>query len=249
MNTFQRIGIRIRDKGSVLLRRWYLVLITILCMLPLFSAAHASSGVFYASADILFLPPPAAVGGNTLRADPGRTVYYAALVERQFNGEDPVKVPRGTSAPLYASGIREGHAVYLPNAGGQWQTNFNKPAITIEVVGENSADVQHQLDRIVLRLQDLAVTPQKSLGVKPEAFISTELSPETPSIAHVGVRSSRAEVALLLLTLGLSVAAAHVGDRLINHVKRRRKGRLLSAPRYVPPGIGQGSLNGMTEAQ
>lgn len=222
MNGFQRFRQRIRNHGNILARRWYLVLIAIICMAPVLYAAHIATGVFYVTADVLFLPPPAAVGGNTLRADPGRTVYYAAVVERRFNGESPESVPRPTDAPLYGTGIRNGFAVYLPNAGGQWQSNFNKPVIRVEIVGEDSAVVQLEMDRIVHRIQELAVEPQHTMGVKPEAFITTEISPEKPIIAHVGIRNSRAEVALLLLTVGLAVGVAHVGDRISAFAKRQK---------------------------
>lgn len=146
-----------------------------------------------------------------------------------------MEVPRGTGAPLYGTGIRNGYAVFLPNAGGQWQSNFNKPAITVEIVGENSAEVQEQLNRIVLEIQTLAVEPQRKMGVRPESFISTELSPEKPSIAHIGIRNSRAEIALVLLTLGLAVAAPHIGDRLMNSVRRRRLGRKPSSSTLLEP--------------
>lgn len=243
MNGIQRLRTRIRAHGNTLARRWYLLVLTILCMGPVFYAAHVATGIYYVSADVLFLPPPAAVGGNSLRADPGRTVYYAAIVERQFNGEEGLSVPRSTSAPLYGTGIRSGYAVYLPNAGGQWQTNFNRPLITVEVVGETSQIVQEQLDGIVARLQTLALVPQLELGVKPESYISTEISPAKPNIAHMGIRNSRAEVALGLITVGLSIAVPLVGDRLIIIFERKfRRKTPADRPEEGPKAVAQGSL-------
>lgn len=198
------------------------MVLSVLCMIPVLYAAHLSAGVFYSSTDILFLPPPASVGGNSLRADPGRTVYYAAIVERQFNGEHPDNTPRPTSAPLYGTGIRNGYAVYLPNAGGQWQSNFNKPAIRVEVVGESDDQVQQQMADIVQEIRAMAKVPQDEMGVKPESYIATELSPEKPNVLYLGVRNSRAEFALILLTLGLGVGVAHIGDKLIGYFSSRR---------------------------
>lgn len=222
MNTLQKLRHRIRTHGNILARRWYLVVLSIVCMLPVLYSAHAAGGVFYSHADVLFLPPPASVGGNSLRADPGRTVYYAAIVERQFNSERPDNIPRPTSAPLYGTGIQDGYAVYLPNAGGQWQSNFNKPALTVEVVGKTSSEVQKNMDQIVQRIQELARVPQKEMGIKSGSFIATELSPEKPSISYVGIRSSRAEGALVLLTIGIAIGVAHLGDGLISHFSRKR---------------------------
>lgn len=195
---------------------------SVVCMIPFLYSAHVSGGVFYASTDVLFLPPPASVGGNSLRADPGRTVYYAAIVERQFNGEHPDNTPRPTSAPLYGTGVRNGYAVYLPNAGGQWQTNFNKAAIRVEVVGESGDQARQQMDDIVQKLRAMAKVPQDEMGVIPESYISTELSPEKPNVLYLGVRNSRAEFALIMLTLGLAIGVAHIGDGLIGYFSRHR---------------------------
>lgn len=228
MNTFQKLQHRIRTHGNILARRWYLVVLSIICMLPVLYSAHGAGGVFYSSADVLFLPPAASVGGNSLRADPGRTVYYAAIVERQFNGERQDNTPRPTSAPLYGTGIQNGYAVYLPNAGGQWQSNFNKPALTIEVVGETSSEVQNQMDQIVQQIQELAKVPQQEMGIKSGSYIATEISPERPSISYVGIRGSRAEGALVLLTLGIAIGVAHLGDGLITYFSRVRRRTLSS---------------------
>jgi len=225
MNALSSLRNRIRLHGSIMLRRWYLVVVTLLCMAPLLYMAHEATGVYYTSVNLLFLPPPASVGGNSLRADPARTVYFAAVVERRFNGEDAALGLRSTDAPLYGTGIRSGHAVYLPNAGGQWQTNFNKPAIAIEVVGQSAAGVQQDLAAMTARIQVLARQPQVEMGIHPDSFITTELSPAVPNVTYVGVRNKKALAALGLLTVGMAIGVPQVGDRIIRAIGRRRARR------------------------
>ncbi|MBP2411548.1 hypothetical protein JOF48_000347 [Arthrobacter stackebrandtii] len=223
MKLFKAIRRRLRRQGIIMVRRWYLTAAVLALMLPLLLAADHAGGVYYSTANLLFLPPPAAVGGNSLSADPGRTVYYAAMVERRFNADGRGIQVSTTDAPLYSTGVRQGYKVYVPNAGGQWQTNFNRPLITVEVVGPSPEAVAGQFNAIVDRLDTLALAPQVDMGVKPVAYITTELAPAIPNIMYIGVRNKKALLILGLLTLGLVTGVPQLGDRAIRAIRRRRR--------------------------
>lgn len=219
---------RLRKHKNVLVRRWYLIAATMLVLMPALIAVHNATGVYYSTASILFLPPASAVegGGNSLRADPGSTVYFAAVVERHFNqGAHAYEVPRPTSAPLYATGVRHGSAVYLPDQGGQWQTNFNKAEIRIEVVGTSEEEVLTKMSETIETLRVLAIRPQEEMGIWPESRITTETSPEKPAVAYAWIRNSRAEMTVAALIVGLSIGVANIGDSGLNARARRRAGR------------------------
>ncbi len=225
MKMIKAIRRRLRRQGIIMVRRWYLTVAVLAMMLPLLVAANDAGGVYYSTANLLFLPPPAAVGGNSLSADPGRTVYYAAMVERRFNADGRGVQVSTTDSPLYSTGVRRGYKVYVPNAGGQWQTNFNRPLITVEVVGSSPAEVAGQFNAIVNRLDALAVAPQVDMGIKPEAYITTELAPAIPNIMYIGVRNKKALMILGALTLGLVTGVPQLGDRTIRAIRRRRRHR------------------------
>ena len=182
MNLFERLKYRQAILRRVLNRRWYIVAAVILCMFPVFYYASASTGVYYSRTQLLFLPPPNKVGGNALQSEAVTTVMYAAILERRFNGNDGAQPLKTTDAPLYATGLRTGYSVFLPNSGGQWRMSFKDPEIVIEVVAEDKDSVIREMNRIAGQLQREASDQQESIGVFPEAFITTELSPQQPNV-------------------------------------------------------------------
>ncbi|MGP5220323.1 hypothetical protein [Arthrobacter rhombi] len=192
-------------------------------MTPVLVAAQGATGIYYLQADVVFLPPPQSVAGNSLRGEPGQTVYFAAMIDRQLAGEDPDPVPSTTDAPLYATGLRDAHSTFLPNNGGQWQTNFNRPVIAVEVVGETHTEVEADFERLLRRIEELRKKPQADMDVAADSYITTTLSPELPEVQYIGVRSKRAMVAFGIVALGASTGVTLVGDRLLESWKRRRR--------------------------
>lgn len=213
MGTWTRLLYRIRANASTVLRRRLLALLVIVMMLPVTFAAMAVEGLYYSRADVLFLPPPALVGGNLLQADPAQTLSFAAILEHRINAEQPSTAPRSTSAPLYGTGARNTHAVYIPSSGGQWQFSFSRPVITVEVVADSAEAANKVLNQLVGRISELSSQTQTDNGIQPAAQISTELSPGLPYVTYISVRNDRAGVALVLLTLGLAIGIPLATER------------------------------------
>jgi hypothetical protein len=219
--------VRIRDQllrplrrgRKIIALRWYLSPIVVLLMLPVVFAAGEAAGVYYTKADVLFVAPALSVSGNALQADPAETLSFASVTVHRFNADGGDTAPPSTSAPLYGSGIRTGHRVSRPRSGGQWQLSYDRPVITIEVVGESDEEVATERDHILNRISTLAKISQQEMGVKPAVYITTELARSTAFVTYVGVRNSRAEIALLFLTLGLAVGIPLTADRILNGVR------------------------------
>jgi hypothetical protein len=215
---------RIRANARTVVRRRRLALLIVAIMLPMtFATAHVQ-GVYYSRADVLFLPPQALVGGNLLQADPTQTLSFAAMVEHKVNAEHRSAAPRTTSAPLYGTGAKNTHAVYIPSSGGQWQLSFSRPVITVEVVSDSSEGASRSLALLVARITELASLTQDAEGIPGASQITTELSPAVPSVTYIDVRNSRATVTLALLTLGMASGVPILAER-VQTVRRaaRRK--------------------------
>ena len=223
----QPIGRRLTRSSHVLLRRWYVIVAVLVALLPGMLYVHNASGVYYSTVNMTFLPPPGTVGGgNSLRAESGSTVYYAALVERTFSqGPNSIEVPHPTGAHLYATGVRHGISVYLPNAGGQWQTNFNVAELRIEVVGTSENEVMEKMTSTISMLKQLSGQPQVEIGVIDESWITTDISPAVPAVGFAWIRNGRAELAMVALMLGTALAAAKTADVIIAKlgIMRRRR--------------------------
>ncbi|WP_113717146.1 hypothetical protein [Arthrobacter dokdonensis] len=221
---------RLRRSGFTIIRRWYVAGFAVAAMLPVVYLAHIQTGVYYTSVNVIFLAPPQSVGGNSLRASSAKTVYYAAMIDRLYNGQNDNPELSTTSSPLYGTGVRHGAAVYVPNNGGQWQNSFDQPVITVEVVGESGAEVTGELGAVVAKIGKLARQPQQSMGIHSNAYITTDLSPQVPNVTYVAVRNRNAELALGVLTVGLAIGLPQIWDRILRAVARRRRRYVIVRP-------------------
>lgn len=217
-------------KAGAVVRRWYVALFVLALMsIPVLHASRPS-GIYWSKVDVVFYPPSTASGGNPLRSDALGIVHYAALIERLVDGHQNRPLLETTGAALYGTGLRHGYAIYLPNAGGQWQTQFNRAAISVEVVGESAAEVRSVQTGLVEKLKAAADERQASMGVIRRSFITTSLSPESPEIQFHPARADYAAAALSLLALGLAIAAAVVVDDILAlRVARRTQGSKVAA--------------------
>lgn len=202
---------------------------TVLLMLPFLFAAGTTPGVYYSKTDVLFLAPRLPASGNALQEDPAQTLAFASVVTHRFNVDAGNTVPRSTSSPLYGTGIRSGHLVYIPSTGGQWQMSYNRPVITVEIVGESMDEVAIERQRILDRISSLAKDSQQELGVNPAANIITEPAPSVEFVSYVGVRNTTAVLALTLLTIGLAAGIPLSVDRAL-----AGRGRAVAGPLPQP---------------
>jgi len=204
-------------------RRWYVFVAVLMLFVPL--ALHASSvrGVYWAKYDVVFLLPPGASDNNALRNGASNIVFYAAMIQRQYTSTHKVVKVQTNGAPLYGSGVRSGVSMYLPDTGGQWQSNFNRPAITVEVVAETEAEANSLAGATARQIRDMALKPQADLGVVPKAYISTTTNPERPTAEYVDVRNKRAVGATALVALGAGTGLAVLVDVVIFRVFSRRR--------------------------
>lgn len=194
-------------------------------MLPLLFAASTATGIYYSKTDVLFLSPRAPGSGNALQEDPAQILAFASVVMHRLNADAGKTVPTSTSSPLYGSGIRSGHLVYIPSSGGQWQLSYNRPVITIEIVGESMDEVATERQQILDRISSIAKDSQQELGIKPAANITTEPAPSVEFVAYVGVRNATAVLALTLLTIGLAAGIPLSVDRALAGKRRPGAGR------------------------
>lgn len=169
----------------------------------------SSPGVYWMQQDVVFMPPASAAGGNSLRSDARNLVPYAAMIEKEFNGERVKEVVRTVSAPIFGTGVEQGSLVYLPNAGGQWQANFNRAAISVEAVSPTAQGVATRLNEATFRLRELADQPQEKLKVIDRAKILTGVYPSEVAAQYI---APRAKWALLLYLILVTSAAAAIYD-------------------------------------
>lgn len=233
MKRWRKIRERLSIQGGMFRRRWYLALASGLLMVGISAAVLSNTVVYYARVDVLFLIPGETLQGNQLLGDPGRALYLAAVVEKRFNESDGGSTPQTTVAPLYGTGIRSGHWVHIPNSGGQWESSFNRPQITVEVVAATPDEVLIELDRYSTQVMDLAAAAQEGMGILPGSKITTDLWPPVSEVSEIGGRPSRVKIGMFALSLIVIGTTVSIGDRLGN--RRSNPGDGDTGPDGSPP--------------
>lgn len=203
-------------------KRWYAAVLVVACLVPVGIGIRQSSGVYYTSFDVIFQAPDGATKDNALRTEASSTVHYAAIVQRMYADTHNVPDVRPVRAALYGVGIRDLEAVYLPSSGGQWQSNFNKAQITVEIVKENPDEALRRADEISKEISRLSKNPQDSIGVWKSSQITTDRVATTVPVGYINVRTKYALATLGILGIAASVVATQVADALIRAVSRHR---------------------------
>ncbi|MDJ0320997.1 hypothetical protein [Pseudarthrobacter sp. PS3-L1] len=197
-------------------------------MTPFIYQASEATGVYWTKMDVVFLPPPGAAAGNPLRLDSQDIVQYAALIQRLAIRDDNQPVQETNGATLYGTGIRDGHSVYLPNSGGQWQPSFDRAVVSIEVVAETPEKVATVTAELATKIENASQEQQDRMGISEKALITTDLSPTAPSISYHPAKPKFAVGALVLLALGLAGGASSGAERLTEWLRNRRRERMQS---------------------
>ncbi|MDQ7992684.1 MAG: hypothetical protein AAGC63_05760 [Propionicimonas sp.] len=188
-------------------RRWYIVLVGLLCTgLALYSIQHRDT-VFYSRASVYFLAPASELYPNVLRTTSLDLVAAAGVVAKRINGTHTLPKTSGSEATLVGRGVRDGAQIKLIDNGGQWSTYYNVQALDVEVVAPTIEEVQQRQAAIFARINQELDTMQTDAKVPEEDWITTEVLPSSPAIYPMRGQGSRALGMTLALGVGLTLLA------------------------------------------
>jgi hypothetical protein len=203
--------------ARVLLRRWYVLVVLGVLVVLAVGLIPKTRGVYTAQTNIVFLPPS---NSNRLQDQTASSVQFAAIVERQFNGNRGNSPIALQSATLYGEGVRQGYTVTLHNDGGQWTNNFDKPDLSVEVVGSSPGQVASVVRSVTARVEKLAETIQIDENVAAAERIGTIQSPAVPQVTYIAASTTRAAVASLALGFIASLLLTVLLDRILERWSR-----------------------------
>lgn len=204
-----------RQSIAALARRWYVVIMVLALTIVGVALLPRGEGVYWSRATVVFIPPiNPSRAGNVLEGSDPSLIYFAAAVERTVNGGQQQARLSG-DAGLYGFGITDGWTVTLQNSGGQWQTNFNRPMLTVEVVATSPTEASHRMATLLESIETVSEGMQ-TLGDAPESSrITVEVSPNEPSVSFIGGNWKRAAAGLLAVGMMVAVSSALLLDRLL----------------------------------
>lgn len=201
-------------------RQWLVLIIGFALTAAGAVASLQVTGVFTARTTITLLPPDGwAVGGNTLTYSGATLVGFAKLVEQTVNDGGGGQLFSAADTPLYGAGVRQGEIVFVPDAGGQWAPNLNRPSLIIDVVGPTADEVESRVDALTAEIADAIEVLQDESGVAEDERIGWDAAPSAPEAAYAGPSRLRMLGGIVALGAGAAVAAALVVDVL----RRRRR--------------------------
>ena len=126
-----------RELLSLVLRRWYLVLLGAAISIGALYLVTHKPGVYWSQISVLLLAPVHKFYPNNLENPHDALAPVAGLLVADWNGVDrPPLMATGDTA-LFGEGQRQGIEVRVPNEGSQWQPAYLTPNIDVQVVDSN----------------------------------------------------------------------------------------------------------------
>ncbi|MEO7061280.1 MAG: hypothetical protein ABI083_16285 [Lapillicoccus sp.] len=194
--------------------------------------SSAPETLYWASTQLTVVRPQTEVKPLTLEDVPPDAVPAAAMLMQLVNqGKTP---PKSTSpdATLYGEGKRNTVEAKLRDVGGQWGSQVPNPVIDIQVVNDNEAHVQQQLDSESALLSSRLKELQDVLAVVPSQRMTLE--PPVPSrVMTVTGSKSRSWGSSLLIGLFGTSAAVYWVERLLRTRSVGRSSRRRMRPRLT----------------
>lgn len=195
------------DLGFGLVRRWYVVLVGLICTAAAAAFVIATPGVYFARTEVVFLAETGPDNPNTLLTTSSDIIIFASVVANIINGTDPPPKSSSPDATIVGRGVRDGYSVALPDMGGQWVPSFGRQVLDVQVVGSSYEEVEDRTRDLVRQIGEVLAKLQDQAAVDSANRIVTQPLPEEPAIAYLQGQPKRAVAATLALGTTLTVMA------------------------------------------
>lgn len=211
------------ELAGILRQRWYVALFGLALLGVALAYVSSRPGVYWAQTDVVILAPKSARYPNVIEQTSQSLISMAGLIERDVNKGIVAPATSTSSVTLAGEGVRDGHSIKLPNDGGQWANNFDRPVVDIQVVGPDPTAVKEKLSSLVDVVADELKDRQDAQDVPLGSRITASSSPSEPAVFYLRGSQKKALGVTLVLGAGL-ISLSTVGvDRFLNARSRRRR--------------------------
>lgn len=227
-------SVTVVDASRIIMRRWYVAAVCLL-LLATCAVVAKSPTVYWTQTDVR-LVFSGTTPTNPLFQTSDSIIATAGLLVSEYNSAN--RSPRLSSddVTIVDAGIENGILVRLPDAGGQWATNFNEPRIDVQVSGSDPEEVRSRTTQVVAQITGLLATRQASAGVASAELIQALPSPGTPVVAMTHGSRTRGLAAIVLIGIGLTFGLTLFVDQVFASRKRfpRRRGSRVRPTQRAP---------------
>lgn len=222
-------------KGT--LQFWWVVVIGAVLTMVACSAVGARPGVYWGQVDVVVLAPSTPSVPNAFQATQTRAIVMAGVLQREVAGPPGANVV-SDEVTIVGQGVRDGSWVRLPNAGGQWANNFDRPVLDVQASAPTRQGVQRRLASALRDVQGALDDLQARAGVAVGSRFTATTSPQVPVVRYDEGRPLLAMATTALLGFGMTVAMVILRAARAIRLPRPRN-RLPSAPEPLLPALGQ----------
>jgi hypothetical protein len=189
-------------------RRWAALVVALGLLLTVAISYRVSRkpGVYWAQTNVVFLAPVSSLFPNTLVTNSDGVIALAGVVGKIVDPDAAAARVVSPTVGLANQGIRHGWSVTLPNDGGQWADNFDKPLLDVQAVGSTAAEVSGTVNRLISQIN---VTLSGLQAQVPQVDrVTTQLSPSQVQVFYDPGRRLRALAASLAVGVAATAVAA-----------------------------------------
>ena len=214
-----------RELLSLVLRRWYIVLLgAAITVGAVYQVVHRP-GVYWSQIDVVVLGPVDKYYPNNLASPDFALIPMAGVLVSDWNGVDRPLLTASDKTTLFGEGERKGIQVRMPNRGSQWDPLYRSSSIDVQVVDSNPDTVAQEARRVSAELDKLLQRRQDAMGVPRELRMTTMVSPTNPTIRYVSGSRTRAALAAGAVGAALTTIAVYWSERWLIW-RRSRRARL-----------------------
>lgn len=211
------------DLCGILRRRWYVVVLGIALLAGALHVVASRPSVYSSQVDVVFLAPKSARYPNVIEQTSASLIAIAGLIEREVNKGVDVPATASAAVTLAGEGVRDGHAISLPNTGGQWASDFSRPVLDVQVVGPSEAVVRERLASLVNTVERRLAALQAADRIPQINRVTASSAPASATVFRLDGNRKKAAAAALLLGAGLISIGTVSADRLLNALARKRR--------------------------
>jgi hypothetical protein len=218
---------------ALVARRWYVVLAALAIAALVVLNLRDRPPVYWTEAEVTLVNPRTFGDANELTGSPKSLISMAGLVVADVEPRDGVPAV-SDRVDLPGLGVRDGWMVRLPNQGGQWEPDYSRPVVDVQVVAPTPARASSELRRLVEVVRRDLDQRQASDGVAPEARMRASASLDRVRIVEMSGSRTRASVMVLLLGSGGGLLGAWLLDAAVQALRSRRSRRSERPAAVVP---------------
>lgn len=207
----------------ILRRRWYVVALGVALLMGAVHHVATRPGVYWTQVDVVFLAPKSVRYPNVIEQTSQSVIAMAGLIEHEVNKGLKEPATASASTTLAGVGVRDGYSVRLPNSGGQWASNFDRPVVDVQVIGPSESGVRARLATLAGEVERTLAARQEADGIPPLNRITASSTPTAAPVFYLNGNPKKAILVTLLLGGGLISVGTVGADRLLTARARRRR--------------------------